>query len=86
MKSILERIQSNGGDIIRNEWRFSLKRGRLKPEALAWLKVNLRWFTACCEVWPDYADWTERAAIREFNGGQPRADAERDAYREVTGC
>ncbi len=28
-------------------------------------------------------EWTERAAIREFEGGQSRADAERDALDDV---
>ena len=46
--SILARIKAQGGDIIRDEWRFRLKPGRLTPEAVAWLKVRLRWFTACC--------------------------------------
>jgi hypothetical protein len=27
--------------------------------------------------------WSERAAIREVDGGQPRADAERDALDDV---
>ena len=27
--------------------------------------------------------WTERAAIREFEGNQPRAEAERDALDDV---
>ena len=27
--------------------------------------------------------WSERAAIREIDGGQPRADAERDAFDEL---
>ena len=27
--------------------------------------------------------WAERAAIREFDGGQPRPDAERDALEDV---
>jgi hypothetical protein len=27
--------------------------------------------------------WTERAAIREFEGGQARADAERDAVEDL---
>lgn len=27
--------------------------------------------------------WAERAAIREFEGGQSRADAERDALEDV---
>jgi hypothetical protein len=28
-------------------------------------------------------EWEERAAIREFCGGQDRAEAEREAYAEV---
>ena len=28
-------------------------------------------------------EWAERAAIREFEGGQSRADAERDALDDV---
>lgn len=27
--------------------------------------------------------WAERAAIREVDGGQPRADAERDAFEDI---
>ena len=27
--------------------------------------------------------WAERAAIREIDGGQPRAEAERDAFEEL---
>lgn len=83
---ILERIRAHGGDIIRDEWRFSLKRGRLTPEALAWLRSGMRWFAACCELWPPYAEWAERAAIREYDGGMPRADAERAAYAEMQPC
>lgn len=82
--SILARIRANGGDIIRTEWRFSLKRGRLTAEALAWLRA--RWRDACHEVWPLFDTWDERAAIREFEGGQSRREAERDAYLEVAGC
>ena len=84
--SILARIQARGGDIIRDEWRFRLKPGRLTPEAVAWLKVRPRWFSACCEVWPAYAEWLERSAIREFDGGMTRADADRAAYAEVSRC
>lgn len=84
--SILARIRAHGGDIVRDEWRFRLKPGRLTPEALAWLRLNLRWFLACCEVWPEYAEWTERASIRQFNGGMDRAEAERTAYGEVSAC
>jgi hypothetical protein len=28
-------------------------------------------------------EWSERAAIREFEGGQSRADAERDAVEDL---
>lgn len=79
--SILARIQAHGGDVIRDEWRFSLQRGRLTAEALAWLRT--RWWRACAEAWPLYDLWAERAAIREFDGGYPRPEAERLAYVEV---
>lgn len=83
--SILARIRANGGDIIRDEWRFKLLRGQLSAEAIQWLRRH--WLEACCEAWPDFALWGERAAIREFSGGQPRAEAERAAYAEVmAGC
>ena len=29
------------------------------------------------------SQWEERAAIREVDGGQPAADAERDAFEDV---
>lgn len=82
--SILTRIRAHGGDIIRSEWRFSLKRGRLSAEALAWLRK--RWLDACAEAWPAFGEWLERAAIREYDGGQERPNAEIDAYAEVTEC
>lgn len=78
--SILARIQAHGGEIVRSEWRFSLKRGRLTADAIAWLRAH--WLEACAEAWPPFGDWLERAAIREFDGGQARADAERYAYAE----
>lgn len=84
--SVLARIHANGGDVIRDEWRFTLKRGRLSTEALAWLRKGDHWWRACCEAWALYALWGERAAIREYVGGQLRAEAERDAYRDVTRC
>ena len=63
--SILARIRTHGGDIIRTEWRFSLKRGRLTQEAIAWLRAH--WLEACCEAWPMFDAWVERAAIREYD-------------------
>lgn len=84
MTSILARIQANGGDVIRQEWRFTLRRGRLTTDAIAW--VRTRWVEVCREVWSEFDLWSERAAIMEFDGGMARADAERAAFAEVTGC
>lgn len=81
---ILPRIQAHGGEVIRDEWRFRLKAGRLTPAAIAWLRDN--WRAACREAWPLFDAWEERAAIREYDGQQSRADAERAAYAEVTKC
>lgn len=82
--SILTRVRAHGGDIIRDEWRFRLQRGRLSAEAVVWLRRH--WLAACEEVWPLFSLWAERAAIREFDGGQSRPDAERAAYLEVAPC
>lgn len=82
--SILARIRANGGDVIRDEWRISLRPGRLSAEAIEW--VRSRWGEVCAEVWPDFPRWEERAAIREYDGEQTRNEAERDAYLEVAGC
>lgn len=82
--SILARIQAHGGEVVRQEWRFMLKPGRLTPDALAWIKKH--WRAACAEAWPLLDLWEERAAIREFMGGQSREEAERAAYTELSGC
>lgn len=82
--TILERVRANGGDIIRDEWRFRLQRGRLSAEAVEWLRKN--WLLACEEAWPLFGWWAERAAIREYQGGMPRHEAERAAYGDVLGC
>jgi hypothetical protein len=82
--SILARIRAQGGEVVREGWRFSLRRGRLDDAAVAWLRAN--WHRVVAEVWPEYDAFVERAAIREFCGGQTRAEAEREAYREVVGC
>lgn len=82
--SILARIRAHGGDVVRAEWRFTLRPGRMTPAAIAWVRAHL--WEVQCEVWPDFDAWNERAAVREFDGGQPRAEAERDAYEEVMGC
>lgn len=82
--SILARIRAHGGDVIRDEWRFRFQTGRLAPDAVAWVKS--RWLDVCLEVWPALDAFMERAAIREFCGGQDRAAAERAAFTEVAGC
>ncbi len=76
--SILARIHAHGGEIVRHEWRFSLKPGRMPAAAIAW--VRDRWRDVCAEAWADLDRWEERAAIIEFDGGLSRADAERLAY------
>lgn len=84
MTPILDRIRANGGEVIREKWSISIRRGRLTVGALAWVKA--RKDDLIQEVWPEFDRWTERAAIREFDGGQSRADAEQSAYDEVMGC
>ena len=81
--SILDRIRANGGEVIRDKWRIILRRGRLSDDAVAWLKKPEIKEALLREIWPEVDDWHERAAIREFDGGQPRAEAERDAYQEM---
>jgi len=83
--SILARIRSHGGDVIMDQWRVTLRPGRLPADALTWLRSNRA--ALIVEVWPEHDAWEERAAIREYDGGQTRAEAEADAYREVMkGC
>lgn len=84
--SILARIRAHGGDAFRDEWRIMLRRGQLSDDAIQWLRDPRRHAMLCCEVWPEFDAFEERAAIREFCGGQDRATAEREAYREVMGC
>lgn len=78
---ILDRIRANGGEVIRDKWNITLRKGRLTPEALAWVKDHRS--DLMREVWPEFDDFEERAAIREFDGGMSRADAEAAAYAEV---
>lgn len=80
---ILARIRDHGGDVIRDEWRMKLRVGSLPPHALAWLKRPEVRAQLHRELWPEVDDFHERAAIREFEGGQDRDTAEREAYREV---
>jgi hypothetical protein len=80
---ILARIRDHGGDVTCDEWRMKLRPGRLPPHALDWLRRPDVRAQLHREVWPQADEWHERAAIREFDGGQDRDHAEREAYREV---
>jgi hypothetical protein len=84
--SILARIRAHDGEVIRDEWRLTIRRGRLTDAAMAWLREPRRKAALLREVWPEADVWEERAAIREFDAGQDRATAEREAFREVMGC
>lgn len=81
MTPILDRIREHGGEAIRDEWRISLRRGRLSNDAVAWITANRPRLMR--EVWPEYDSFEERAAIREYCGGVARPDAEAAAYAEV---
>ena len=81
MTPILDRIRASGGDVIRGKWQITLRRGRLTDAAMEWIKEHRD--DLMREIWHAYDDWMERAAIREFDGGQSREEAEQDAYQEV---
>ena len=81
--SIMDRIRANGGEVIRDEWRINLRKGRLSPAALAWVADHRG--DLMQEVWPEYDAWAERAAILEFEAWLPRQEAEAAAYRMVMG-
>lgn len=79
--SILARIRAHGGEVIRDKWRIRIRRGRLSEAAVAWIASRRNELMR--EVWDDFDDFEERAAIREYDGGQDRATAEAEAYREI---
>ena len=81
--SILDRIRAQGGDVIREEWRLHLRRGRMSDAAVAWVSAHTH--DLAQEVWPEFDEWVERASIKEFCAGKDRATAEREAYLEVMG-
>lgn len=81
--SILARIRAHGGDVVREGYTFRLRPGRLDAAAVEWVKQNIEAVKA--EVWPAYADWQERAAIMEFDGGLSREEAECAAYECMEG-
>lgn len=82
--SIVDRIKSHGGDVTRDRWTISLRKGRLDATALAW--IAKRRAQLMREIWPQYDSFEERAAIMEFDSGLTRVEAEQAAYREVCGC
>ena len=79
--SIIDRIRANGGDVIRDGWTISLRKGRLTDDQVAWIARNKS--ALMQEVWTEFDSFEERAAIREFDGGMNRVDAEAAAYAEV---
>lgn len=81
MTPILDRIRAHGGEVIRSRWNITLRRGRLKPEAVAW--ISERRDSLLREVWPEADLWDERAAIMEYDGGLSRDEAEAAAYADV---
>lgn len=81
---ILDRIRANGGSARMNGHKLALKRGRLDESALHWIKKNRERLIQ--ELWPEYDDFEERAAIMEYDGGLIREDAERLAYEGVKKC
>lgn len=84
MTPLLDRIRAHGGEVIREGWSIRLRPGRLDASALEWLRGRKDQILR--EVWPEFDDWSERAAIREYDGGLPRDEAEKAAYKEVMGC
>lgn len=81
--SILARIQAHGGDAARDGWQLRLRRGRLGDTALEWLREPENKRRLMREVWPEFDDFEERAAIREYDGGESRDEAESAAYAEI---
>lgn len=83
MTPILDRIRANGGEVIRNKWRITLRRGRLNDDAVQWVRANHT--DLMREVWLDYDDWDERAAIMQEGNGWTREQAEAAAYECIAG-
>lgn len=82
--SILDRIRAHGGDVTRDRWTITVRRGRLSADAVAWVSAHKD--DLMREVWPEFDAFEERAAIMEYDGGLSRSDAENAAYREVSTC
>lgn len=80
--SILDRIRLHGGDVVWSKWAINLRRGKLSDDAVSWIKDHKD--DLMHEVWPEYDDWQERAAIMEYDAGMTREEAEEAAYRGLT--
>lgn len=80
----MDRIRANGGEVIREGWQIAVRPGRMTPAALAWVRDHKD--EVLREVWPEFDDWQERAAIMEFDGGMTRGEAEAAAYERVMQC
>lgn len=82
--SILDRIRAHGAEPVRHGYKIRLINGsRLPSSALAWLRAPRNKAALLQEIWPEFDFWDERAAIREFDGGQDRQQAEDGALEEA---
>lgn len=82
--SIVARIRAKGGSVRRDGYKFVLKRGRLDQIAMDWIAAHRA--DLMREIWAEFDDFEERAAIIEYDGCLPRDEAERLAYEGVMGC
>lgn len=82
MAEVLDRIKAAGAEVRRDGWRLRIvRRGRLGDVGVRWIADNRA--RVMRELWPLYDEWEERAAIREFDGGQGREAANDAAVKEV---
>ncbi|WP_423207989.1 hypothetical protein E2974_12445 [Paracoccus yeei] len=81
---ILDHIRAHGGEVIRDGWSIALRKGRMTSETIAWVRDHKT--DLMREIWPEFDEFEERAAIMEFDGGMTRSDAETAAYAEVMQC
>jgi len=81
--SIIAKIHDRGGSVDLRDGKLILRRGNLTDAAVEWIKVH-RADLIREMVPPHLADeFEERAAIREYDGGQYRAKAEAAAACEM---
>jgi hypothetical protein len=82
--TVLDRIRAEGGKVVRSEWQLTLVPGRMTTASMAWVRSNKD--ALLREIWPEFDDWSERAAIMEYDAGLTRSEAEAAAYRRVMKC